>query len=401
VVTGSTEYTNVETLAISDPIIGIGRGANNAPLTSSDGKDRGEQLWFYGSGAERSAFIGWQASSGKLIAAANVSVSSEVVTVNAYGALVVGTLESTVVTATGNVTGGNIATAGLITATGNVTGGNIATAGIISASGNVTGGNIATAGLITATGNVLGGNIVTAGLITATGNVTGGNIVTAGLITATGNITGGNIVTAGQITTSGNITGGNISAVSNISGANASFTNFFTAEVNAVANVSGGNIVSNAIVTASGNIVTTSGNIRGGNVISTALLQGASLSVTGNTATITSANYKVGYLNLPQVVFGAGATLAIDDAGKHYYSTQSLPYTLTVPSNGNVAFDIGTAISIVNQGSGTMTVTGQAGVSLFYAGNSTASSRTLSSFGMATLIKVATNTWFINGTGVI
>jgi hypothetical protein len=129
-------------------------------------------------------------------------------------------------------------------------------------------------------------------------------------------------------------------------------------------------------------------------------LQGASLSVTGNTATITTANYKVGYLNLPQVVFGAGATLVIDDAGKHYYSTQSLPYTLTVPSNGNVAFDVGTAISIVNQGTGTMTITGQAGVSLFYAGNSTASSRTLSSFGMATLIKVATNTWFINGTGV-
>jgi hypothetical protein len=375
-------------------------------LTSSDGKDRGEQLWFYGSGAERSAFIGWQASSGKLIAAANVSIASEVVTVNAYGALVVGTLESTVVTATGNVTGGNVITGGLITATGNVTGGNVITGGLITATGNVTGGNVITGGLITATGsiqstaNVVGGNLITGGAITATGNVTGGNIATAGLLTVTGNITGGNITTGGTITATGNLRAGNISAVSNISGANATFINFFTAEVNAVANVSGGNIVSNAIVTASGNIVTTSGNIRGGNVISTALLQGASLSVTGNTATITSANYKVGYLNLPQVVFGAGATLVIDDAGKHYYSTQSLPYTLTVPSNGNVAFDIGTAISIVNQGSGTMTVAGQAGVSLFYAGNSTASSRTLSSFGMATLIKVATNTWFINGTGV-
>jgi hypothetical protein len=45
-------------------------------------------------------------------------------------------------TATGNITGGNISTAGQVTATGNITGGNVFTTGLISASGNVTGGNI-------------------------------------------------------------------------------------------------------------------------------------------------------------------------------------------------------------------------------------------------------------------
>jgi len=60
----------------------------------------------------------------------------------------------------------------------------------------VSGGNITTAGLVsagttvTATGNVSGGNLTTTGQITATGNITGGNLITSGLVSATGNIDG-------------------------------------------------------------------------------------------------------------------------------------------------------------------------------------------------------------------
>jgi hypothetical protein len=73
-------------------------------------------------------------------------------------------------------------------------------------SGNITGGNIRTAGVITATGNVTGSNILTSGLMSATGNITGGNILTAGLISATGNITGNNIFTGGNILPTANAT---------------------------------------------------------------------------------------------------------------------------------------------------------------------------------------------------
>jgi hypothetical protein len=121
VVNGNLTYVNVTDLNIEDPIIGLGRGANNAPLTANDGKDRGEQLWYYTS-SEQSAFIGYDNSAGKLIAAGNVSISNEIVTVNSYGTLVVGTLEGTTVSATANIVGGNIITAGLVTATGNITG---------------------------------------------------------------------------------------------------------------------------------------------------------------------------------------------------------------------------------------------------------------------------------------
>jgi hypothetical protein len=39
-------------------------------------------------------------------------------------------------------------------------------------------------------------------------------------------------------------------------------------------------------------------------------------------------------------------------------------------------------------------------VSLYLAGNSTAGNRTISTYGMASLLNVAANVWMINGTGV-
>ena len=137
----------------------------------------------------------------------NVTViANSNVTVNIAGTSNVAVFATTgeyitgVLSVSGNITGGNIATAGLITATGNITGGNITTGGLITATGNVTGGNVLTAGLISATStitsaaNITGANFLTTGLVSATGNVAGGNVLTGGLISATGNITGGNIL---------------------------------------------------------------------------------------------------------------------------------------------------------------------------------------------------------------
>jgi hypothetical protein len=73
-------------------------------------------------------------------------------------------------------------------------------------SGNISGGNILTAGLISAFGNITGFNILTSGLISATADITGGNILTAGLISAAGNITGNNIFTSGSILPTANAT---------------------------------------------------------------------------------------------------------------------------------------------------------------------------------------------------
>jgi hypothetical protein len=176
------------------------------------------------------------------------------------------------VSATGNITGGNINTAGLVTATGNVTGGNIITSGVLrvqnntgmfvgsanvfnvnttttdaNIKSNISGGNLiiqanvsgttytvasalgangtfaianaATVGTtLSVTGNITGANINSGGLISVTGNVTGGNLVTLGLanianLSVTGNVNGGNLRTIGLISATGNVT-----SAANISG---------------------------------------------------------------------------------------------------------------------------------------------------------------------------------------
>jgi hypothetical protein len=98
---------------VTDPVLGLGSGANGDPLTSNDGLDRGIKMFYY-TDAEQIAFMGYDKSEGKMLSAANVSIANNVVTVNALGTTVVGTLESAVVTATGNITGGNLITSGLV-----------------------------------------------------------------------------------------------------------------------------------------------------------------------------------------------------------------------------------------------------------------------------------------------
>lgn len=110
--------------------------------------------------------------------------------------------------------------------------------------------------------------------------------------------------------------------------------------------------------------------------------------------------FAIGYRDIPQLSFTGNTTIALADAGKHYYSTQSTSFTLTVANNATQSFSIGTAINVINQGTGAITIAPAGGVSVYLAGNSTSGSRTLSSYGMATIQKVATDTWFLVGVGL-
>jgi hypothetical protein len=121
----------------------------------------------------------------------------------------------------------------------------------------------------------------------------------------------------------------------------------------------------------------------------------ASGNISGNTA-----GFAIGYRDIPQVSFTGNATIATTDAGKHFYSTQSSNFTLTIANNASQGFQVGAAITVVNQGTGTITVAQGSGVTLYLAGNATSGNRSVATFGMATIMKVDTNTWFINGTGV-
>jgi hypothetical protein len=122
------------------------------------------------------------------------------------------------------------------------------------------------------------------------------------------------------------------------------------------------------------------------------------LNATGNITGNTN-GFTIGYLNVPQLA-ASNTTLALTDAGKHYYSTTAGNFTLTIPNNTSAAFATGTAISIVVQAAGNILVNAASGVTLYLAGNSTAANRVVGAYGMATLMKVGTDTWFINGTTI-
>jgi len=162
---------------------------------------------------------------------------------------------------------------------------------------------------------------------------------------------------------------------------NVALENISAVTLTASGNVTGGNMLTGGFISATGNITT-------GNLSVTS-------NVTGNTA-----GFAIGYRDIPQVSLSANATIATADAGKHFYSTSASNLILTIANNASQAFQTGSALTIINEGTGNITVAQGSGVTLYLAGNATAGNRTISTFGMATCIKVATNTWFINGTGV-
>jgi hypothetical protein len=131
-----------------------------------------------------------------------------------------------------NAVQANITSVGTLTSlsvSGNITGGNLRTAGSASASGNVTAGNIITGGQVTAFGTVTGGAFSTTGNVTGsniTGAIVASNVTASGTISAVGNIsTQTEIVAIGNVNTSGYFIGnflGNI--VGNITGVPGSAT---------------------------------------------------------------------------------------------------------------------------------------------------------------------------------
>ena len=149
-----------------------------------------------------------------------------------------------------------------------------------------------------------------------------------------------------------------------------------------------------------------SGNIYSGGAVTWTLSGNLSFSgaytvgFTAATATSTSTAASVGYQGMPQNTQSSAYPIVIGDAGKHIYASATM--TATIPANGAVAFPIGTTIAFIAGAGATLTIaittdklylggagTGGAGVS-----------RTLAAYGMATAVKVASDTWFINGTGL-
>ena len=174
------------------------------------------------------------------------------VTVTTLGGFI--TNNATSVSATGNVTGGNLLTGGVtigsitVSAAGNITGANVIVPGVLlstntmSATGNITAGNLVASGVlistntISAVGNITGGNIATSGVLSVTAGITAGSIAatshTGSVISVSGNITGANLNTSGSLLVNSNgvdtaIVNGAANAAGNIGSSTTYFNTVF------------------------------------------------------------------------------------------------------------------------------------------------------------------------------
>ena len=106
---------------------------------------------------------------------------------------------------------------------------------------------------------------------------------------------------------------------------------------------------------------------------------------------------------IPQNRQSSNYVLNLTDAGKHLYYETPSNSIVYIPDTSSVAFSNGQTVMIVSRtsSSANIIVSPNASVSLYAAGNTISGDHNVTSYGVATLMQVSANTWFIAGTGVV
>ncbi len=288
-----------------------------------------------------------------------------------------------------------------ITSVGAITGPNITVTGFANVGGvlNVTGDTVITGNLRV--------NGVTETINSTTVTINDKNIVLGNNVSTSANVDGGGIDLGSPTvahwrytdTSRGWVTGNNIAAGGNITAAGYATVNFLTVNnsltvqstITTAANLTAAAMAVNNSATI-GTTLGVTGNLNVGNVITTGTVYGnAAAAATG---TISNA---VGYMGMPQNSQSVNYTLALIDQGKHIYLTANS--NITIPANSSVSFPIGATISVVNgpnvQSNVIITTD-----TLYLAANGATGTRSISTYGMFTLVKVTNTVWYINGLGI-
>lgn len=92
---------------------------------------------------------------------------------------------------------------------------------------------------------------------------------------------------------------------------------------------------------------------------------------------------------------GASYTLALTNRGQTVVMNRGTAQTLTIPTNASVAFDVGTVINVIQKGAGTVTISGDTGVTV--NGVSGGSGDIQTQYQGVSLFKDATDEWIVSG----
>ena len=133
-----------------------------------------------------------------------------------------------------------------------------------------------------------------------------------------------------------------------------------------------------------------------GAVGATGAFNSSSVAPAGTSTTVANS---VGFIGVPlNTQTTSSYTIDYSDIGKVIYMSSGGSAVVTIPANSGTPLPIGTAINIVASNSTTVSV--QSGDTVYLGGSGSTGNRTISTYGMASILKMTSSTWFISGAGV-
>lgn len=127
-------------------------------------------------------------------------------------------------------------------------------------------------------------------------------------------------------------------------------------------------------------------------------VEGVNVVTTSSTDTLTNKTLTAPVINISlNAQTGTTYTFVLADNGKLVTASNAAAQTYTIPLNSSVAYATGAQINIIQIGAGQVTIQGAGGVTVASTGATAATPKLRSQYSSATLIKVATDTWYVVG----
>jgi hypothetical protein len=117
-----------------------------------------------------------------------------------------------------------------------------------------------------------------------------------------------------------------------------------------------------------------------------------------DTQTLTNKTLTAPIINLAvNAQTGTTYTFVLADNGKLVTASNASAQTYTIPTNSSVAYPTGAQINLIQIDAGQVTIQGDTGVTVSSTGATAATPNLRAQYSTATLIKVATDTWYVIG----
>jgi hypothetical protein len=108
----------------------------------------------------------------------------------------------------------------------------------------------------------------------------------------------------------------------------------------------------------------------------------------------------IGFRGIPVNEQDVNYTFVVDDCGRLVRHNSGSAHAYTINPVASTNYPVGTTICVRNVGSGVVTLTRGAGVTLRKVGSATDANIAVAQWGLATLVQEASDVWMVTGTGI-